>query len=130
MIGLSLFGLLPGGLYVLRWATKAPDRCTECGKAARWWAEMLQILGLLAGVAIELHYGLPMSTYLLMMAISAVSIGACLLSAFAWSETWEEGGSLVGTLIIGVDLIGGFIFGTILLIAIGGAITQVLMGLI
>lgn len=32
MIGLSLFGLLPGGLYVLRWATKAPDRCTECGK--------------------------------------------------------------------------------------------------
>ena len=88
---------------------------------------MLQILGLLAGVAIELHYGLPMSTYLLIMAISAVSIGACLLSAFAWSETWEEGGSLVGTLII---VIGGFIFGTILLIAIGGAITQVLMGLI
>lgn len=32
MIGLSLFGLLPGGLYVLRWATKAPDRCTECGR--------------------------------------------------------------------------------------------------
>lgn len=88
---------------------------------------MLQILGLLAGVAIELHYGLPMSTYLLIMAISAVSIGAFLLSAFAWSETWEEGGSLVGTLI---TVIGGFIFGTILLIAIGGAITQVLMGLI
>ena len=87
---------------------------------------MLQILGLLAGVAIELHYGLPTSTYLLIMAISAVSIGACLLSAFAWSETWEEGGSLVGTLTV----IGGFIFGTILLIAIGGAITQVLMGLI
>lgn len=66
-------------------------------------------------------------TYLLIMAISAASICACLLSAFAWSETWEEGGSLVGTLI---TVIGGFIFGTILLIAIGGAITQVLMGLI
>lgn len=88
---------------------------------------MLQILGLLVGAIIELQYGFPMSTYLLIMAISAASIGACLLSAFAWSETWEEGGSLVGTLII---VIGGFIFGTILLIAIGGAITQVLMGLI
>lgn len=76
--------------------------CPHCG------AEMLQIC-----------------TYLLIMAMAA-SIGACLPSAiFAWSETWEEGGSLVGTLII---VIGGFIFGTILLIAIGGAITQVIMG--
>lgn len=88
---------------------------------------MLQILGLLVGAIIELQYGFPMSTYLWMMAISAVSIGACLISAVVLSEAWEEGGSLVGTLII---VIGGFIFGTILLIAIGGAITQVLMGLI
>ena len=89
---------------------------------------MLQILGLLAGVAIELHYGLPMSTYLWMMAISAVPrIGACLISAVVLSEAWEGDGWLLGTVLI---VIGAFVFGTILMIAIGGATTQVLMGLI
>ena len=83
---------------------------------------MLQILGLLVGAIIELQYGFPMSTYLWMMAISAVSIGACLISAVVLSEAWEGDGWLLG--------IGAFVFGTILLIAIGGATTQVLMGLI
>lgn len=86
---------------------------------------VIQILGLLAGVAIELHYGLPMSTYLLIMAISAASIGACLISAVVLSEAWEGDGWLLGTVLI---VIGAFVFGTILMIAIGGAITQVIMG--
>lgn len=88
---------------------------------------MLQILGLLVGAIIELQYGFPMSTYLWTMAISAVSIGACLISAVVLSEAWEGDGWLLGTVLI---VIGAFVFGTILMIAIGGATTQVLMGLI
>lgn len=88
---------------------------------------MIQTLGLIVGAIIELYHGYSMSTYLWMAGISVAVIVACILSIFAGIAKWGEDGGLIGFLI---TIVGGVVFGTVLLIAIGGAITQVLMGLI
>ena len=87
---------------------------------------MIQILGLIVGAIIELYHGYSMSTYLWMAGISVAGIVACILSIFAGIAKWGEDGGLIGFLITIVG--GGVVFGTVLLIAIGGAITQVIMG--
>jgi len=86
---------------------------------------MIQILGLIVGAIIELYHGYSMSTYLWMAGISVAGIVACILSIFAGIAKWGEDGGLIGFLI---TIVGGVVFGTVLLIAIGGAITQVIMG--
>lgn len=88
---------------------------------------MIQILGLIVGAILELHYGLPMSTYLWMVGISVAAIAACFLPIVVGIAKWGEAGGVVGLLIV---VVGGLIFGITLTIAIGGALTRVVMGLI
>jgi hypothetical protein len=86
---------------------------------------MVPILGLIVGAIIELAVGLSLTTYayLAVGSIAAIILGWILM--IIASAKWGDDGIVLGSI---VAVLISVVFGNVLTIAIGGAITKLVLG--